>query len=124
MQTGTSNGDPRFSTANASLLSPVSQAGSDQRQSYFKTPISPTATEVDGTMGNPGVPAEGHGISQQMHPGGSPSAAEIDGRMGMGGHGLGGGDIPQGPPQSNGGMRASMSQPYAEGPYELGHEGR
>lgn len=141
MQTGTSNTDPRLSTANATLLSPVSEPGSDQRQSYYKPPISPTVTEVDatmgnpgipspsgwhgrptevdGTMGNPGVPAEGHGIAQQTQPGGSPSAVEIDGRMGMGGHGLGHGDIPQGVQQTNGG-RASMNQAHSEGPYEIG----
>ena len=41
-------------------------------------------TEVDGTMGNPGVPASGHSIE----PGDarwSPSAAEIEGKMRGGG---------------------------------------
>jgi len=76
--------------------------------------------EVDGTMGNPGIPVRGHGITQQMQPGGSPSASEIDGRMGIGGQRLGHGDIPQGVQQNHGGVRASMNQPYLEGPYEMG----
>ena len=80
------------------------------------------ATEVDGTMGNPGIPAGGHGIERQMMPGGSPSAAEIDGRMS--------GGVQQAPRPTPVGMRqqaisgASSSQPYPEGRYELGHEGR
>ena len=79
-------------------------------------------TEVDGTMGNPGIPAGGHGIDQQMMPGGSPSAAEIEGRMSVG--------MQQAPLRKpiisgqQGPMGASMNQPYSEGPYELGHEGR
>jgi hypothetical protein len=50
--------------------------------------------EIDGTIGNPGVPTGGHGITQQMQPGGSPSAAEIDGRMKVGGQDLGPARIP------------------------------
>lgn len=81
-------------------------------------------TEVDGTMGNPGIPTGGHGIEHQMLPGGSPSAAEIEGRMSTGAQaplrkpigGAGGGQ--------SGVMGASLNQPYAEGPYELGHGGR
>ena len=42
-------------------------------------------TEVGGTMGNPGVPAGGYGIAQQVMPGGSSIAAEIEGRMSGGG---------------------------------------
>jgi len=53
--------------------------------------------EVDATMGNPGVPAEGHGIPYQMMPGGSPSATKIEG-VGRLGH--------------------------EAGPYELGHDER
>ncbi len=135
--------DPRFSTANASLLS-SRPSEPEQRQSYYKPPLSPTITEVDGTagnpgvpigvahgvptevdgtMGNPGVPAGGHGIQYQMMPGGSPSAAEMEGRMS--------GGVQQGPPLrkpvSNGQqgiMGASMNQPYSEGPYEMGHDTR
>ena len=112
-------------------------------QNYYKAPLSPMVTEVDGTMGNPGVPASathgvptevdgtmgnpgipagGHGIEHQMVPGGSPSAAEIDGRITRG---------VQQPPQrwpmgsgQQGMMGASLNVPYSEGPYELGHEGR
>lgn len=79
-------------------------------------------TEVDGTMGNPGIPAGGHGIEHQMMPGGSPSAAEIDGRIS--------GGVQQPPLRKptgsgqQGTMGAQMNQPYYEGPYELGHEGR
>lgn len=36
--------------------------------------------EVDGTMGNPGVPAREHRIKNKLVPGGSPSAAELDGK--------------------------------------------
>jgi len=95
--------DPRLSTANNTLLSPASDTSTDHRQSSYKTPVSPTVTEVDGTMGNPGVPHGGHGIAGQTQPGGSPSAQEIDGRVG-----------------------ASMTGPSEhEGPFELGHrEGR
>lgn len=134
--------DPRFSTANASLLS-SRPSEPEQRQSYYKAPLSPMVTEVDGTMGNPGIPANaihgvptevdgtmgnpgipagGHGILHQMMPGGSPSAAEIDGRISSG--------VQQPPlrkPTGNGQqgtMGAQMNQPYSEGPYELGHEGR
>ena len=39
-------------------------------------------TEVDRKIVNPGVPAGGHGIENQLVPGGSPSAAEIDERAG------------------------------------------
>lgn len=63
-------------------------------------------------MGNPGVPAGGHGIGYQGAPGGSPSAVEVDGQMG-------------GQQQQHSGpMGASMNQPYSEGPYEMGHGGR
>ena len=120
-QTGTSSVDPRFSTPNTTMLSPMSDTSS-QRQSYYKPPLSPTVTEVDGTlgnpstpdhvhgrpmevdgtMGNPGVPNGGHGIQSQGQPGGSPSAQEIDGTHGR--------------------MGASMSRPFnADGPYEMGH---
>lgn len=59
--------------------------------------------EVDGTLGNPGVPAGGIGIQNQMQPGGSPSATEIDGR----------------------GLAGTMNQPFStNGPYEIGHGGR
>ena len=143
MSTGAN--DPRFSTANASLFS-SRPSEPDQRQSYSKPPLSPMVTEVDGTMGNPGVPTDtthgvptevdgtmgnpgiptgGHGIEYQMMPGGSPSAAEIDGRMG------GGGGVQQTPIRKpiSGGQQgvivgASLNQPYPEGPYELGHGGR
>lgn len=79
-------------------------------------------TEVDGTMGNPGIPAGGHGIQNQMMPGGSPSAAEIDGGTSDG--------VQQAPLRKpvggaqQGIMGPSIHQPYSEGPYELGHEGR
>ncbi len=73
-------------------------------------------TEVDGTMGNPGVPAGGHGIENQLVPGGSPSAAEIDGRVG--------GRAPMSGYVGQGVVGASMNGPYEEGPYELGYEGR
>lgn len=135
--------DPRLSTANTSLFS-SRPSEPEQRQSYYKPPFSPTVTEVDGTMGNPGVPtgithgvptevdgtmgnpgipAGGHGIAYQMMPGGSPSAAEIEGRMSTGA---------QQPPLRNpivgaaqqGGMGSSLNQPYTEGPYELGHGAR
>lgn len=79
-------------------------------------------SEVDGTMGNPGVPAGGHGIEYQMMPGGSPSAAEIDGRIQNGVQ-----QVPMRRPVGGGQMGSvgsSMNQPYADGPYELGHEGR
>lgn len=78
--------------------------------------------EVDGTLGNPGVPASGHGIEHQMMPGRSPSAAEIDGRMS--------GGVRQAPSrkpvesEQQSIMGASMNQPYSEGPYDLGHDGR
>ena len=132
--------DPRFSTANTSLLSPR-PSEPEQRKSYYKPPLSPTVTEVDGTLGNPGVPAEtshgvptevdgtmgnpgvpagGHGIEYQMMPGGSPSAAEIEGRVS-------GGGVQQAPLRrqlGQGSMTASMNQPYSDGPFELGHEGR
>ena len=134
--------DPRSSTADASLLS-GRPSEPEQRQSYYKPPHSPTVTEVDGTMGNPGiptsgahgvptevdgtmgnpgVPAGGHGIEYQMMPGGSPSAAEIDGRMSSG--------VPQAPLRKpvggaqQGFIGSSMNQPFSDGPYELCHEGR
>ena len=134
--------DPRFSTANASLLS-SRPSEPEQRQSYHKPPLSPTITEVDGTagnpgvpigvahgvptevdgtMGNPGIPAGGHGIEYQMMPGGSPSAAEMEGRMSGGVQ-----QVPSRKPASNGQQGitgASMNQPYSEGPYELGHSTR
>ena len=129
--------DPRFSTANTSLLS-SRPSEPEQRQSYYKTPLSPMATEVDGTMGNPGIPTDvmhgvptevdgtmgnpgipagGHGIEHQMMPGGSPSAVEMDGRIG--------GQAPLRKPvrsSQQGLMGTSMGQPYSEGPYELGHD--
>lgn len=136
--------DPRFSAANASLLS-SQPSEPEPRQSYYKPPHSPTVTEVDGTsgnrgvqangshgvptevdgtMGNPGIPSGGHGIEYQMMPGGSPSAAEIDGRVRDGGQQqaparrlVGGGG-------QQGSLGASMHQPFSNGPYELGHEGR
>lgn len=138
----TSANDPRFSTANSSLLSPR-PSEPERRQSYYKPQLSPTVTEVDGTMGNPGVandvthgvptevdgtmgnpgiPAGGHGIQNQMMPGGSPSAAEIDGGTSDG--------VQQAPLRKpvggaqQGIMGPSIHQPYSEGPYELGHEGR
>jgi len=92
----TGNPDPRFSTANTSFITPQSPE-TDGRQSYYKPPLSPEIREVDGTMGNPGVPNGGHGLPYQMMPGGSPSATEIEG-LGRDGH--------------------------QAGPYELGHEGR
>ena len=144
--------DPRFSTANASLFS-SRPSEPDQRQSYYKPPFSPTVTEVDGTMGNPGVPTTdishgvptevdgtmgnpgiptgGHGIEYQMMPGGSPSAAEIEGRTSTGAQ-----QQQQQAPlrkpigggagggQQQGVMGASLNGPYSEGPYELGHGGR
>ena len=72
-------------------------------------------------MGNPGVLAGGHGIDHQLMPGGSPSAAEVEGRVSPGGL--------QAPPAprhvgQQGSLEASMYQPYSEGPYEMGHEGR
>ena len=91
--------DARFSTANTSLLS-LRPSEPEQKQSSYRPPLAPTvvevdgavgnpgipadvthgvATEVDGTMGNPGIPAGGHGIEYQMMPGGSPSAAEMEG---------------------------------------------
>ena len=81
----------------------------------------PVPTEVDGTMGNPGVPTGGHGIENQLMPGGSPSAAEIEGRESGGGF--------QAPPVrrhvgQQGTLESSMYQPYSDGPYEMGHEGR
>lgn len=80
-------------------------------------------TEVDGTLGNPGIPNGGHGIEYQMMPGGSPSAAEIEGRMSTGAQ-----QAPMRRPIGGGGqqgvMGSSLNQPYSEGPYELGHEGR
>ena len=126
--------DPRFSSANTSLP-PYSPGEPEQRQSHYIPPLSPTVTEVegtmgnpgmpagvnhrvptevDGTMGNPGVPAGGHGIETQLVPGGSPSAAEIDGRAG--------GGVQQAPIRQPRVTGASMNQPYSEGPYELGHE--
>ena len=96
--------DPRFSSANTSLP-PYSPGEPEQRQGHYIPTLSPTVTEVDGTMGNPGVPtgvnhgvptevdgtmgnpgvpAGGHGIENQLVPGGSPSAAEIDGKAGGG----------------------------------------
>lgn len=134
--------DPRFSLATTSPFSPR-PSEPEQRQSYYKPPLSPTITEVDGTMGNPsvptavthgaptevdgtmgnpGVPAGGHGIEHQMMPGGSPSAAEIDGRMSSG--------VQQAPlrkpvgSEQQGMMGASMNQPFSQGPYELGHDER
>ncbi|CAF9909933.1 MAG: hypothetical protein ALECFALPRED_006112 [Alectoria fallacina] len=130
--------DPRFSIANTSLLS-SRPSDPEQRQSYYKTPLLPMATEVDGTtgnpgiptdvmhgvptevdgtMGNPGIPAGGHGIEHQMMPGGSPSAVEMDGRIGR--------QAPLRKPVGNsqqGSMGTSMGQPYTEGPYELGYDG-
>lgn len=134
--------DPRFSTANTSFLS-SRPSEPEQMQSFYRPPLSPTVTEVDGTagnpgvptdvihgvptevdgtMGNPGIPAGGHAIEHQMMQGGSSSAAEIDGRISAG--------VQQAPlcrPVGSGQqgiMGASMSQPYSEGPYELGHQGR
>ena len=40
-------------------------------QNYYKPPLSPNSTEVDGTQGNPGVP---HGAQQ--------GANEVDGTQG------------------------------------------
>ena len=126
--------DPRFSSANASLP-PYSPGEPEHSQGHYIPPLSPTVTEVDGTMGNPGapagvnhrvptevdgtmgnpgVPAGGHGIETQLVPGGSPSAAEIDGRAG--------GGVQQAPLRQHRVTGASMNQPYSEGPYELGHE--
>ena len=126
--------EPRFSSANTSLP-PYSGGETEQRQGHYIPPLSPTVTEVDGTtgnpgvpiganhgvptevdgtMGNPGVPAGGHGIENQLVPGGSPSAAEIDGRAG--------GGVQRAPLRQCRVTGASMNQPYAEGPYELGHE--
>ena len=134
--------DPRFSAASPSFLS-SRPSEPEQRQSYYKPPLSPSISEVDakmgnpgvpnnvahgvpaevdGTIGNPGIPAGGHGIEYQMMPGGSPSAAEIDGRMSDGAQ-----QAPLRKPVSGaqqGIMGASMNQPYSEGPYELGHAGR
>ena len=138
--------DPRFSTANTSLFS-SRPSEPDQRQSYYKPPFSPTVTEVDGTMGNPGVPTDithgvptevdgtmgnpgiptgGHGIEHQMMPGGSPSAAEIEGRMSTGAQQQQQQQAPLPKPigGQQGVMGPSLNQPYSEGPYELGHEGR
>ena len=137
----TSASDPRFSTTNTSLLS-ARPSEPEQRQSYYKAPLSPTVREVDGTMGNPGVPAGtthgvptevdgtmsnpgvpagGHGIEHQFMPGGSPSAAEIEGSASTGGL-----QVP--PVRSHvgqqGSLEASMYQPYTEGPYEMGYERR
>ena len=75
-------------------------------------------TEVDGTMGNSGIPAGGHGIEHQVMPGGSLSAAEIEGMMSDRGQ--------QAPLRSHvgeGTMGASMNQPYLDR-YELDYEGR
>ena len=129
----TSANDPRFSTANAILLS-SRPSESEQKQYHYKAPVSPTVTEVDGTMGNPGIPTEvahgvptevdgtmgnpgvpasGHGIDLQLMPGGSPSAAEIEGRMRQ---------APSRRPVGQGTMGASMNQPYSDAPYELGHD--
>ncbi|KAK4692670.1 hypothetical protein P7C71_g4577, partial [Lecanoromycetidae sp. Uapishka_2] len=63
--------EPRFSTANASIMTPQSPE-IDGRQSYYKAPTSPDVREVDGTLGNPGVSSpEAHG-----------AAIEVDGTMG------------------------------------------
>ena len=133
--------DPRFSTANASLLSPR-PSEREPKQSYNKAPLSPAIsevdgttgnpgvpnevahgvpTEVDGTTGNPGIPAGGHGIEHQLVPGGSPSATEIEGRMSDG--------VPQAQAPlrrhvGQGSIGALMHQPFSDGPYEMGHERR
>ena len=76
--------------------------------------------EGDGTLGSPGVPAGGHGIENQLVPGGSPSATEIDARVG-------GGVLQASVRQhvastEHGNMEGSTNEPYSKGPYELGHK--
>ena len=90
--------DTYSTTGVPSALSP---SPSNARESYYNPPVSPNVREVDGTMGNPGVPspgstpgrvtevdatlgnpsviAGGHGIPLQGIPGGSPSSTEIEG---------------------------------------------
>ena len=72
------------------------------------------ATEVDGTMGNPGVPAGGHGISSQMASGGSPSATEIDGM------GRQNAPLQQVPAAHQPPLQQHGAGP--NGPYEMGYE--
>lgn len=78
-------------------------------------------------MGNPSIPAGGHGIEQQLVPGGSPSATEIEGRM-SDAVVLQQQQQAQVPPQSNFGQgflaslinQQQQQQQYSDGPYEIG----
>ena len=128
--------DPRFSSANSTLLSPQPSV-SGLPQSYYKPPPSPSVAEVDATMGNPGIPGNalhgvpaevdatmgnpgapisGHGITNQMSPGGSPSATEVHGTMNWAG---GGAHVVSGPQQGTMGIGN-----WQQGPVELDHNSR
>lgn len=123
------NPDPHHAsigTAPSSGLSPtsgLSPSPSNARESYYRPPVSPDVREVDGTLGNPGipspmsahgqhqstevdatlgnpsVPAGGHGIPLQGVPGGSPSSTEIEGNP----------------------VRASLNAPFTD-VYEMPHD--
>jgi hypothetical protein len=128
--------DPRFSSTNTTLLSSQPSV-SGPPQSYYKPPPSPTVVEVDATMGNPGIPGNalhgvpaevdatmgnpgapvsGHGITNQMSPGGSPSTTEVHGTMNWAG---GGAHAVSGPQQGALGMGN-----WQQGPVELDHNSR
>lgn len=49
--------------------------------------------EVDATLGNPGAPVDGHGVVNQMMPGGNPSATAAQGTINWAG---GGAHVPSG----------------------------
>lgn len=135
-QTDTTTFDSRLSSPSIISANPTGTT-SAERQSYFKAPFSPAITEVDGTMGNPsvpldmphgqplevdgtmgnpGVPAGGHGIGLQGVAGGSPNATEVEGTNYMGQRGS--------RRQGQGTTRASLNQPFVEGPFEMGDERR
>ncbi len=112
------NTDNHSTMGAPSVLSP---SPSNARESYYRPPVSPEVREVDGTMGNPGipspgsthgqatevdatlgnpsVPAGGHGIPLQGVPGGSPSSTEIEGHP----------------------VRASLNAPFTD-VYEMPHD--
>ena len=100
----------------------LSASPSDARQSYYKPPLSPNVTEVDGTLGNPGIPSP---ISAHGQPN------EVDGTMGnpsvpLGGHGIPAQGVPGGSPSSTeiagNPVRASLNAPFTNGPYEMPHD--
>jgi len=137
--------EPRRESEASQLFSPATTLTPDGtgQQSYSKAPISPTVTEVDGTLGNPGnvephgmprevdatmgnpsVPVGGHGLQAQRMGGGSPSATEIEARpastaAGQSVPGAMGGVQGQAP---GGRTSANLAGPWGGDIYEMGDE--